>query len=340
MRTSTIALLAGLVVSGLAAQDVSAGVKTPPGFANTHAKALAQAKKDNKPLYLHFTTDWCGWCRRIEEDVYANAKGKEALAAFVPASLDCTNNAPGSKANQALMEKYGGSGYPFIVILAPDGAVLESWAGYRPLERFVPTLEKAQKKFDTYNAFLEKTKSADPKDLGFQIEAMDVYVAMQQWDKADIAARKVIELDKDRTHFGKAKLTQLRVAREKKNFQAVTNLTAEVRKLDPDNAKQLLEIALGEQVEAIMLQANNKNNETQYKKALAILVERTKLANLSDPKQATVDIASLQMSCGKYREAWTTLEKWLADNPDSPDADRTRELIDKLKQAEAKQQKR
>ena len=33
-------------------------------FHKTYAKAEKLAKAGDKPLYLHFTTTWCGWCRR------------------------------------------------------------------------------------------------------------------------------------------------------------------------------------------------------------------------------------------------------------------------------------
>ncbi|RPI59478.1 MAG: DUF255 domain-containing protein, partial [Planctomycetaceae bacterium] len=60
------------------------------GFKTTYADAMAAAKSADKPMYLHFTTTWCGWCRKIEKDVYATEAGKKALADFVPATLDCT----------------------------------------------------------------------------------------------------------------------------------------------------------------------------------------------------------------------------------------------------------
>ena len=114
---------------------------TIEGFARTYADAQKAAKAQDKPMYLHFTTTWCGWCRKIEHDCYAMDEGKKALAGFSPASLDCTvaqgKTAEGEvKTNLELMQKFGGKGYPFIVILTPDGELVHSWAGYLPLEAF------------------------------------------------------------------------------------------------------------------------------------------------------------------------------------------------------------
>ena len=59
-------------------------------FHTTYAGAVQAAKAQGKPLYLHFTTTWCGWCRKIEKDIYASPEGKKMLKNFVAASLDCT----------------------------------------------------------------------------------------------------------------------------------------------------------------------------------------------------------------------------------------------------------
>jgi len=337
MRTFTIAVLA-MVAWGLTT-DVSAGVGVPPGFVSSFEKALAQAKKDNKPLYVHFTTDWCGWCRRIEKDVYADAKGKEALSAFVAVSLDCSDNAPGAKGNKTLFSKYGGTGYPFLVIIAPDGAVLKSWSGYVQVDGFVKRLADVQKTFDRYSEFQEKAKTADANDIDFQLEAVDVYLTTKQWAKMDLAAKAVIKLDTDRAHLGPVKLAQMQAGMAQKNAATITRLATEIRKLDPENGGNHLEDALKIQADALMAQANRNTLQAQYKKAHAILTERAALANLREPMLAKVEIAMLQANCGKLKDARETLEKTLADDPENPNASDVKDLINRIKQAEAQQKK-
>ena len=338
MRTRYLAVLvlAGL---GVVTPGVEAAVRAPPGFGASYEKALEQAKKDNKPIYLHFTTDWCGFCRKIESEVYTNEKAREALTPFVRASLDCSQNAAAVKGNQALWSKFGGKGYPFIVILAPDGAVLTSWSGYVPLERFVERLERAEKKFDEYNAFLQKAKTADPKNIDFQLEALDVYVATQQWNKADIAARESIKLDTDRAHLARVKVAQLQVAKSRKSAQLVTVLSADIRKLDPDNAGNHLEDALREQADALMVMASRQTQAAQYKKAQALLTERTTLQNLRSPVQAMGDLVRFQAGYGNFDDAWTTLKKMQAEHADDQNAAYITSLADWVKETEAKQKK-
>ena len=125
-------VLAVVAILAFPAAVLAADVK---GFHKTYAEAVKIAKAEGKPLYLHFTTTWCGWCRRIEADTYASDIGGKALKDFVPATLDCTvrgiaNPPKDVLANRALMGRLGGSGYPFLAMLRHDGALLNTVGGY------------------------------------------------------------------------------------------------------------------------------------------------------------------------------------------------------------------
>jgi len=332
-------VLVTLAVAGMVHEALAAGVNPPPGFASSFEKALAEAKKDNKPLYVHFTTDWCGWCRRIEKEVYASEKGKEALSGFVAVSLDCSEKAPDVKTNEALLDKYGGGGYPFIVILAPDGTVLDSFS-YMAVDEFVKRVNGVREKFERRNKFLEKAKAGDhPNDLAFQLEALEVFASTQEWDKVDAAARRVLTLDKERAHTVKAKFAQLQVAAAQKNARTLDNLVLEIRRLDPDNKGHSLEAALEHQAELAMDKVTTKTFEVQYKRAHTILVQRAALKNLRDPLSAKVDLGIFQAKWGKFNDARTTLQKLLTDNPNHPSAASIKNLIEQINKIEAQTKK-
>ena len=41
-------------------------------------EAYAQSEKENKPILANFTgSDWCGWCKRLDQDVFSTPKFKE-----------------------------------------------------------------------------------------------------------------------------------------------------------------------------------------------------------------------------------------------------------------------
>ncbi len=90
-------------------------------------KASATAKASGKYMLLDFSgSDWCGWCIRLEKEVFS----QDAFKDFTEESLVCVLvDFPRAKEqtkelkqqNQALARKYGIKGYPTIIILSPDG---------------------------------------------------------------------------------------------------------------------------------------------------------------------------------------------------------------------------
>ncbi|MDP4611998.1 MAG: thioredoxin family protein [Opitutales bacterium] len=99
--------------------------------------AKAKAAAENKPMLLDFTgSDWCGWCIKLDREVFSQAAFKEyADASLVLVELDFPSKKIEQseelvKQNQALAKKYGIRGYPTILILSPDGKLVEK-TGYQ-----------------------------------------------------------------------------------------------------------------------------------------------------------------------------------------------------------------
>ncbi|MGJ8649263.1 MAG: thioredoxin family protein [Opitutaceae bacterium] len=99
--------------------------------------AKAKAKAENKPMLLDFTgSDWCGWCIKLDREVFSQDAFKEyANASLVLVELDFPSKKIKQseelvKQNKALAEKYGIRGYPTILILSPEGKLVEK-TGYQ-----------------------------------------------------------------------------------------------------------------------------------------------------------------------------------------------------------------
>lgn len=116
---------------GLSA-SLSAGSEWLTDFEAAKAKAAAE----NKSLLLDFTgSDWCGWCIKLDKEVFSQDAFKEyADNSLVLVELDFPrgkDQSPELKAqNEALAEKYGIRGYPTILLLSPEGELIEK-TGYR-----------------------------------------------------------------------------------------------------------------------------------------------------------------------------------------------------------------
>lgn len=98
------------------------------------AKSKAQA--EGKPMLLDFTgSDWCIWCVRLTDEVFSRKAFVDyADDELVLVKIDFPRDKPQSdelKAqNKALAEKYGIRGFPTIILLSPEGEMIEK-TGYR-----------------------------------------------------------------------------------------------------------------------------------------------------------------------------------------------------------------
>ena len=98
--------------------------------------AKVKAKAENKPMLLDFTgSDWCGWCIKLDKEVFGEAAFKDyAAAELVLVELDFPEgkgqSAELKAQNEALAKQYGVLGFPTILVLSPDGELIEK-TGYQ-----------------------------------------------------------------------------------------------------------------------------------------------------------------------------------------------------------------
>ena len=115
---------------------LASGLFAGEGWMTDFEAAQAKAKAENKPLLLDFTgSDWCGWCIKLDEEVFSQtAFSQYAAAELVLVEIDFprrTDQPAKLKAqNEALAQKYGIRGFPTILVLSPEGELIEK-TGYR-----------------------------------------------------------------------------------------------------------------------------------------------------------------------------------------------------------------
>jgi thioredoxin-related protein len=322
----------------LAAPALAADVE---GFHNTWAAAKDAAEDANKPIYLHFTTTWCGWCRKIEKDVYASAEGKEALKAFVPASLDCTvpsgqKPTAQTQRNLDLMRKWGGSGYPFLVMVTADGAVLNTFSGYRPVPAFKAELNRALATYEEYRAFQAGAAKADTDTYEHNVKAMELYARVRRYDLAAGAAAKVrtLDLNNKKGRAANAAMVLLTAAQARGDAEKARAALADVKGLDPRNEKGLWEKAAFSHALRTFQDSRGLSADlrsARLREAIAALTELTTTgAKLADAQSNYHLLGFLHSVVGEKDKARAALGKALAANPDSRAAATIRKRIEQL----------
>lgn len=105
--------------------------------------AIAKAKQDKKIVMVDVYTDWCGWCKRLDKDVYSDKDVQGKLSKdFIALKI----NPEKSAKNQKLAEGWGTRGYPHIVFVDATGKKVDEINGYLPASQFGKRLEMVAQK--------------------------------------------------------------------------------------------------------------------------------------------------------------------------------------------------
>lgn len=130
--------------------------------------AKKEAAKNKKDILINFTgSDWCGWCIRLDKEVFSTKTFKEkAPKEFVLVKLDFPRKEEQAeeikKKNRELAQKYGVGGFPSIVLTNADGEIYGK-TGYEEggPEKYLEHLETFQAEKKKSDQLFEKAKKAE-----------------------------------------------------------------------------------------------------------------------------------------------------------------------------------
>ena len=111
------------------------------------AKALAQAKAENKRVFIDFTGYTCTNCRWMEANVFVKPEVEAEMSKFVLAKLFTDGEGEIYERQQAYQEQtFKTVALPFYAVLEPDGRTVSTFPGLtRNVGEFVDFLRQAQK---------------------------------------------------------------------------------------------------------------------------------------------------------------------------------------------------
>lgn len=84
-------------------------------------KALSKAKAEDKLVLVDVSAIWCGTCRRLDNEVFANEKVRKTInAKFAFVRLEYE-----SPEGTEFLKKHGGRGFPSLWLLDGKGGVVK-----------------------------------------------------------------------------------------------------------------------------------------------------------------------------------------------------------------------
>lgn len=95
-------------------------------FNGSWQQALAEARRQHKPLFIDFYTSWCPPCRRMAREAFPDPKlGGTFNARFINYQV----NAEYGEGVQ-LAQRYAVASYPTALYMTPDGELVHRAVGY------------------------------------------------------------------------------------------------------------------------------------------------------------------------------------------------------------------
>jgi len=83
--------------------------------ANAHRRLVAAAMETEEPVVVYFQTDWCPWCRRLNEEFLGEREVRQTLQRVRKVALNPEKGAEVA----ALFQRYGGTGFPSFYVYVP-----------------------------------------------------------------------------------------------------------------------------------------------------------------------------------------------------------------------------
>jgi thiol-disulfide isomerase/thioredoxin len=142
--------------------------------------ALAEAKETSNPIFVDVYADWCVWCHKLDRDVYS----KPGLIAFMKNYVTVKIDFEDGKDGAAFADTYGVTGLPTLLVIDPDGRVIDRVSGYVTASRLIGELDRVQALID-----LERQ---DDSNLRASLELADLYMDREMYDEALSRYRRVL----------------------------------------------------------------------------------------------------------------------------------------------------
>lgn len=139
VRTSAAALIAILFLAacGRPGGEASAAGAKGPGIAFApvgYDEALERARSERKLLLVDVYTDWCGWCKKLDREVFADARVASAARGLVAVRVNA------EKEGEEVAERFEVHGYPTLLFVDGTGNVVKRVEGYVDVDEMLKIL--------------------------------------------------------------------------------------------------------------------------------------------------------------------------------------------------------
>jgi thioredoxin-related protein len=152
-RVTSILIVVALVGIGLAIffssrkEGVDSRTATNKIQWHSYNEGANLARAQNKKILIDVYTDWCGWCKKMDSDVYTNEQIRSIIESnFIAVKLNAESSKNVTMGTDQLDEAgfaraMGVTGYPTTVFLESGAGPITKISGYMEAKEFATVLQ-------------------------------------------------------------------------------------------------------------------------------------------------------------------------------------------------------
>jgi len=147
-------------------------------FEGSWEEVLAEAKEQDKLIFVDAYAVWCGPCKRMDAHVFPDARvGSFYNANFINVKLDMEKGE-----GLTFRRQYGVSSFPTFFFIRPDGEVAYRISGAKPAAEFIQIGEMAMRRMDDLD-MLQRTFEEGNREPDFMVRYIR---ALKRTGEADL----------------------------------------------------------------------------------------------------------------------------------------------------------
>ena len=150
------------------------------------ATAQKKAKEQKTLIFVDLFADWCGWCHKMEQEVFPTEAFQKATDSKVLLRLNTEDNGDGSKISQ----KFGITTLPTFLLLTPEGTIAGMIRGYAPAKDFVRMVNDTE---TNYKLFVKRAsdEASISKDYPKRLDLAKEFRARYMLAESDTRLKKL-----------------------------------------------------------------------------------------------------------------------------------------------------
>jgi len=150
---------------------------------------LISAKEENKLIFADAYTDWCGWCKELDEKVYTDADLADYFNEnFINVKFDAESDFGSILAERMLI-----SAFPTLLFLTPEGNNFEKIEGFVQIEELQAYADQSLANWQIWPGLAEKEKSGTLNQEDY-LSLIAIKEKMAPIEAADLASEYIANL--------------------------------------------------------------------------------------------------------------------------------------------------